>query len=120
MIERWAGRWSRGLVDLVLEPEAMQAIEFILDIFRNLSYASSSLRLLAYSPDVLAVLVGCLYQCSALSRIGGIGDEALASSASNKTKGTISVSAGSLAVLVLHTLVNMSFSFNAARKGPSP
>ncbi|GKY98810.1 hypothetical protein MPSEU_000837100 [Mayamaea pseudoterrestris] len=42
--------------------DTMQTLQVILMIIRNYSYVSSNLRLLAYSTDVIDVLVGCLYE----------------------------------------------------------
>jgi hypothetical protein len=45
-----------------LQMEHIRMLEVILVILRNLSFVGANLRLLVYSPDILAVLVGCLYE----------------------------------------------------------
>lgn len=47
-----------------LSTEDAKCLEAIITIFRNLSFVSANLRLLAYSNDVLSILVGCLYEQS--------------------------------------------------------
>jgi hypothetical protein len=52
--------------------EDVKCLEAILTILRNLSFVSANLRLLAYSNDILSVLVGCLYEPS--SKDAGVDD----------------------------------------------
>jgi hypothetical protein len=49
---------SRGAFNL----EQLKTLEVVLVILRNLSFVGANLRLLAYSPDIVAVLVGCVYE----------------------------------------------------------
>eukprot|EP00980_Cylindrotheca_fusiformis_P006310 scaffold1352_cov144-Cylindrotheca_fusiformis.AAC.16 len=72
-------------------------LEAILVIFRNLSFVAANLRLLAYSPSVLQVLTGCLYEGSAGKSFGS-GDDYSASSSNSST----------LALPALHVLVNLA------------
>lgn len=45
-----------------LHPDKLQTLQVILVILRNLSFVGANLRLLAYSPDIVALLTGCLYE----------------------------------------------------------
>ena len=49
-----------------LQSDDVRCLETILMIFRNLSFVAANLRLMAYSPDVVSILVGCMYQDSTL------------------------------------------------------
>jgi hypothetical protein len=80
-----------------LSPEQKRYLEAILVILRNLSFVAANLRLLAYSPNVLQILVGCLYEGSAGKNFGS-GDDY---SASNSNSSTLGLSA-------LYVLVNLA------------
>ncbi|VEU43673.1 unnamed protein product [Pseudo-nitzschia multistriata] len=71
--EAWKGpltrrgrRWERfcraSLGRGNLPAESARCLEAVLTILRNLSFVSANLRLLAYSNDILSILVGCLYE----------------------------------------------------------
>ena len=71
--EAWEGpltvesrKWERfcrsNLCKDKLTADDMKYLEVILTILRNLSFVSANLRLLAYSNDILSILVGCLYE----------------------------------------------------------
>jgi hypothetical protein len=56
-----------GIKTKRLGNDDVRSLETILMILRNLSFVAANLRLMAYSPDVVAVLVGCIYEDSTLS-----------------------------------------------------
>ena len=61
---KWEKFCRSNLGSSNLAMEDVKCLEAILTIFRNLSFVSANLRLLAYSNDVLTILVGCLYEPS--------------------------------------------------------
>ena len=69
---RWEKFCRSNLGSRNLPAEDVKCLEAILTILRNLSFVSANLRLLAYSNDILTVLVGCLYEPS--SRNSGVDD----------------------------------------------
>mmetsp|Transcript_3788 Transcript_3788/g.8166 ORF Transcript_3788/g.8166 Transcript_3788/m.8166 type:complete len:568 (+) Transcript_3788:35-1738(+) len=54
-----------------LSAEDVKCLEAVLTILRNLSFVSANLRLLAYSNDILSILVGCLYEETTSKDVGG-------------------------------------------------
>lgn len=80
-----------------LSPGNRRYLEAILVILRNLSFVAANLRLLAYSPGVLQILMGCLYEGSAGKNFGS-GDDCSASNSSCST----------LALPALYVLVNLA------------
>jgi len=59
---KWVKFCKSNLCKNNLTPDDMKYLEVIMIILRNLSFVSANLRLLAYSNDVLSILVGCLYE----------------------------------------------------------
>jgi hypothetical protein len=82
---------SRGALDL----EQLKTLEVVLVILRNLSFVGANLRLLAYSPDIVAVLVGCVYEGA--NHYSGTGEDSSSSIGSN-----------SLTLSAIHILVNLA------------
>lgn len=78
----------------VMAPEKLRAVEVVLVVLRNLSFAAANARLLAFSPDILAILVGALYQGTFSSSPSNIEDS--------------SMGGNLLAVSALHALVNLA------------
>jgi hypothetical protein len=62
--EEWAMYCQSALAKNNLSAEDFKLLEVIVIVLRNLSFVAANLRLMAYSPDVLTVLVGCLYEKS--------------------------------------------------------
>ena len=91
--EEWAQYCKEKLSKGSLSAEKSKCLEAILVIIRNLSFAASNLRLLAYSPGILVILTGSLYENS--SNYTGGGDDSNASSRG-------------LALPALHVLVNLA------------
>jgi hypothetical protein len=52
---------STPLVTIIMTREKFRILDAIVAILRNLSFVGANHRMLAYTPDVLALLVGCLY-----------------------------------------------------------
>jgi hypothetical protein len=48
----------------LLDQSKMRMVESILVILRNLSFVAANLRLLAYSPNIITILAGSLYECT--------------------------------------------------------
>lgn len=61
---KWENFCRSNLGSSNLANHDVKCLEAVLTIFRNLSFVSANLRLLAYSNDVLSILVGCLYEQS--------------------------------------------------------
>jgi hypothetical protein len=99
-----AGDWARhcqeklGSSRSALDPELLKTLEVVLVILRNLSFVGANLRLLAYSPDLVAFLVGCVYEGT--NHYSGCGEDASSS--------TSSVSSNSLTLSAIHILVNLA------------
>jgi hypothetical protein len=62
--KKWQKFCRSNLGNTNLETEDVKCLEAILTIIRNFSFVSANLRLLAYSNDILSMLVGCLYEPS--------------------------------------------------------
>lgn len=99
--EEWARFCKNKLAKGVLSSESLKYLEATLVIFRNLSFVAANLRLLAYSPRVITVLVGALYEGSSGNKVGNVED----SSASSNN-------ASSLALPAIHVLVNLAAYFD--------
>jgi hypothetical protein len=95
--ERWAQFCKRKLRRGNLSPQQSKHVEAVVVILRNLSFVASNLRLLAYSPDAISILVGCLYERTSDSTVGG-GDDL----------GQNVSSTGFLSLPSLHVLVNLA------------
>jgi hypothetical protein len=93
----WAAHCERKLARKSVEPENIKPLEAVLVIIRNLSFVASNLRLLAYSSEVLAILVGSLYESTSNSNLRS-GDESNVNSSIAST----------IALPALHTLVNLA------------
>jgi len=78
---------------------ALQQLEVILVILRNLSFVSANLRLLVYSPNALHLLIGCLYEQRDQYR-----DTSEDASSSTTSAGTTD----SLALIALQTIVHLA------------
>ena len=74
--EKWASFCSAQLSKGKLGNEILKTLESILLIFRNLSFVAANHRLMAYSPDVLTVLVGSLYETTS-NNVGTSDDAAV-------------------------------------------
>jgi hypothetical protein len=61
---KWQKFCRSNLGNKNLATEDVKCLEAILTIIRNFSFVSANLRLLAYSNDILSMLVGCLYEPS--------------------------------------------------------
>ena len=80
---------------VVIDPDKLKCVEAVVVILRNLSFSAANGRLLAFSPDVLAVLVGCLYEGTFSSSPANMEDSASAASSV-------------LALPAMHALVNIA------------
>ena len=80
--------------------EKTKHLELILVILRNLSFVAANLRLLAFSPDVLALLAGSLYECMSVDNLSA-GDDSSSGANSSSQSST-------LALPALNTLVNLA------------
>lgn len=96
----WAKHCEQRLAKKSLDPEKMKPLEVILAIIRNLSFVAANLRLLAFSPDVLALLVGSLYECMSTDNLSA-GDDSSSGASSSSNNST-------LALPALNTLVNLA------------
>jgi hypothetical protein len=99
--EEWVSFCKKQLAKGVLSSESLKYLEATLVILRNLSFVAANLRLLAYSPRVITVLVGALYEGSSGNNVGNVDD----SSASNSNSSPLSLPA-------LHVLVNLASYFD--------
>lgn len=101
--QEWAQHWKLqlgGSNRCQLSDMALRQLEVVLVIIRNLSFVSSNLRLLAYSPAIWHLLVGCLYEGTDQEGLGS-DDSGTASSSSATTSVLVSHSA-------MHTLLNLA------------
>ena len=89
-MKAWASHCQLKLGRGMITKEKMQTIKVILAILRNLSFVGANIRLLAYSPQVLAILTGCLYE--------GTEDYRASDDTSSST----------LALLAMNTLVHLA------------
>ena len=91
-LKDWNDHWKK-----LREPEKINCIEVVLVILRNFSYAATNARLLAFSPHILAILIGSLYE------------EYFSTSPSALTEDSSPAAAGTnpLALPSLSTLVNL-------------
>ena len=70
-MENWANHWKNVLSSsrrcLHSNPQDpnnnFKTLEVIVAILRNLSFVGANLRMLAYTPSVISVLIGCMYEC---------------------------------------------------------
>jgi hypothetical protein len=72
--QKWADFCDAHLTKQSLNADDLQLLETVLVILRNLSFVSGNLRLMAYSNDVLQILVGCLYEQSS-KLVGALEDQ---------------------------------------------
>lgn len=79
-----------------LSPEKRKYLDSVVVIIRNLSFVAANLRLLAYSPRIMQILVGSLYESANSKNCGG------------DDFGTNSSTSGLLALSALNTLVNLA------------
>ena len=82
----------------MIDPEKLKCVEAVVVILRNLSFSAANVRLLAFSPDVLAILVGCLYEGSFFSSPSNLEDSGSSAAAGSSV----------LALPALHALVNIA------------
>jgi len=80
--------------------ERSQLLDAISVILRNLSYVAANLRLLAWTPSVLQVLIGFLYDCGNNVNLLGGSDSLTESSSSTATSNSSSLALHSLQTLV--------------------
>jgi len=90
-------RSSNNNKNMMVDFEHIKVVEAVVTIFRNLSFVAANVRLLAYSPEVLAILVGSLYEGSFAS-----------SPANQEDSGSSSTSGSMLAYPAMHALVNIA------------
>ena len=102
--QKWAKHCQKQLSPSTsLKLEQTRVLEVVITILRNMSFTSANLRLLAYSPCVLQILVGCLYESSSDILLG---DDNFLSMKEQKT--TVGTRPGYLALPSLHILVNLA------------
>lgn len=97
--DRWANHWKQQLGPnrANLEPMAVKTLEVLVMIFRNLSFVGANWRMLAYSPAVVEILIGCMYDgYENASR--GLGEDSSSSSSNAQT---------GLAVSAMQTLLHL-------------
>lgn len=80
----------------LMEASQLRMLEAILVILRNLSFVAANLRLLAYSPNVIMILVGSLYENT--NRTGIDTTTSISANPNNST----------LALPALHALTNIA------------
>jgi hypothetical protein len=93
--QAWARHFKKqlGIRRNLMDAAKLKTLEVILVILRNLSFVAANLRMLVYSPDVIALLVGCLYEGTENS----LGGEEMSST--NNT---------SLCFSAIHTLLHLA------------
>ena len=91
----WALHCEEKLAKKSIEPDNFKPLEAILVILRNLSFVAANLRLMAYSTDILAILVGSLYESTSTSNLGSGEDSS-------------NVNGSTIALPALHALVNLA------------
>jgi hypothetical protein len=115
----WGAHCESKLKYKSLHSETIKPFEVVLMILRNLSFVAANLRVLAYSPDILQILVGALYECTSSNNLssssklgniggtggGGAGDEQGSGDRSNANTNT---NTSTIALPALHTLVNLA------------
>jgi hypothetical protein len=96
--ERWARHWEEQLGPKRdnRSATAIKTLEVIAMIFRNLSYVGANLRMMAYTPAVVDVLIGCMYDGYDNPSARGLGEES-----------ANSPSVTTMAVAAMQTLLNM-------------
>lgn len=92
---RWASFCATQLAKGKLGVDTLKSLEAIVMVLRNLSFAATNHRLMAYSPDVLTVLTGALYETTA-NNVGTSDDAAI----NNNTC--------AIATHAMHALVNLA------------
>lgn len=95
--DAWAQHCRKALGSnrKALDADKLKTLEAILVIMRNLSFVGANLRLLAYSPDVVAVLVGCVYEGT--HHYSGAGEDSSSSTGNS-----------SLTLTALQILINLT------------
>ncbi len=93
--KEWADFCSIQLAKGKLGTDTLKLLEVVLLILRNLSFVAANHRLMAYSPDVLTVLVGALYETTA-NNVGTSDDTAVNNNSS------------AIATHAMHALVNLA------------
>lgn len=68
----WAQHWKEALGPnrYNLAPTAIKTLEVLVMIFRNMSFVGANLRMMTYSPAVVEVLIGCMYDDGSSNRSG--------------------------------------------------
>lgn len=94
--KEWAEFCTQQLSNGTMDSTELKLLEAVMVILRNLSFVATNHRMLAYSPNVLAVLVGSLYETTT-PNVGANDEKAFDSS-------TTSV----IAVHGVHALVNLA------------
>lgn len=93
--DEWASFCSVKLAKGKLGIDTLKLLEAVLLIMRNLSFVAANHRLMAYSPDVINVLTGALYETTA-NNVGTSDDAAV----NNNTS--------AIATHAMHALVNLA------------
>lgn len=92
---QWADFCADKLAKGKLGNENLKILESIMLIFRNFSFVAANHRLMAYSPDVLFVLVGALYERTS-NNVGTSDDSA------------VNNNMGAIATHAMYALVNLA------------
>jgi hypothetical protein len=110
LAKEWAAHCEEKLSRKSLDPEKMKPLEVVLGILRNLSFVAANLRLLAYSPDVIAILVGCLYENMSTENLCFGDDFSSAVNSNGSSSGTTGSSGNmrTLALPALNVLLNLA------------
>jgi len=93
--KKWASFCTAQLAKGKLGNETLKILESVLLILRNLSFVAANHRLMAYSPDVLTVLVGALYETTS-NNVGTSDDTA------------VNNNLAAIATHAMHALVNLT------------
>jgi len=97
--EEWASFCLIQLAKGKLGTDTLKLLEAVLLVMRNLSFVAANHRLMAYSPDVLTVLTGALYETTA-NNVGTSDD------------GAINNNTSAIATHAMHALVNLAQYFD--------
>ena len=114
----WADHWKSHMKVLTSGiDDSLKVLETILIILRNLSFVGANLRLMAYTPPVLDLLIGCLYEGACRNNgqylyqgIGGAGwDEGnLITASSSNTGGAAATVSTALVSMTASTSISLS------------
>ena len=101
--ERWANHCRQKFAARSATEPALLPYQMVLMILRNFSFTAVNLRIMAYSPAVLQVLVGGLYECTSRNNLNaGLTEASKGSGASNNPN------TSSFALPALQALVHLA------------